>query len=346
MHRGGRLHRPVDRVLPQPRAAIFDRGARAALRRIRRRRPQRRAADQLGDRADAVGTRNPRRRVPPSIAHAARPSMRLHRRSRPQSHETSARRRRRHLDAETSRSGELVARSRRSSPGSGAALAEDEPLAGQDARSGMPPRPARGSSSPTRSAGCGIRMPRDPAAEVAPGLASVVDLWAYNALRDDDGDHLRRATVAITRAGDGATFDRGGRLRRAGDAIDSIDALVADTMSRFIDVPVRGVRARLVTTHRGRRRSRRLQACRTATVPAPDDHAGAQSPHMLEESVHDLVLERSVHRFTIDGQREDPRVRARRAVPIPRTLRSDILFDFNSAALPPPRRPPPSPKPS
>ena len=69
-------------------------------------------------------------------------------------------------------------------------------------------------------------------------------------------------------------------------------------------------------------------------APAPDD-LPEPSQQMLEESVHEWDLEDSVHRFTIDDSVKTLASEAPVGPDTVVTLRSDILFDFNSAALPP-----------
>ena len=70
-----------------------------------------------------------------------------------------------------------------------------------------------------------------------PRLIDTENLKEYNALQDDNGDHLV-SDFAIARAGNGETFTAWAVFAAPEDEIDSIDVLVADTMSRFIDVPV------------------------------------------------------------------------------------------------------------
>ena len=70
-----------------------------------------------------------------------------------------------------------------------------------------------------------------------PRLIDTENLKEYNALQDDNGDYLV-SDFAITRAANGATFTAWAVFAAPEDEIDSIDVLVADTMSRFVDVPV------------------------------------------------------------------------------------------------------------
>ena len=70
-----------------------------------------------------------------------------------------------------------------------------------------------------------------------PRLIDTENLKEYNALQDDNGDYLV-SDYAITRAGNGATFTAWAVFAAPEDEIDSIYVLVADTMPRFLDVPV------------------------------------------------------------------------------------------------------------